>query len=248
MNLYFRFSDALNFFLRPSRRQTRFAWPMDRRAAVKDIIESLGVPHTEIGSIRYNGSETDFSFVPTSGGRVDVAGISPPFEVRQASFLRPRPLETIRFVADVNVMKLGRLLLLLGFDVACSDSFSDGQIADLAQDEGRVVLTRDTVLLNRKKIVFARRIRCDRPYDQLGEVVSFFGLKDQIRFLSRCSRCNLPLASVDKSDVMPLLEPKTKLYYHRFFQCPACQKVFWNGSHCEGISRRFREMGLLPDG
>jgi uncharacterized protein len=35
----------------------------------------------------------------------------------------PDPLDRIRFIADVNVLKLGRLLILLGFDVACSASF-----------------------------------------------------------------------------------------------------------------------------
>jgi uncharacterized protein len=52
--------------------------------------------------------------------------------------------------------------------------FSDEQIADLSESESRIVLTRDTALLKRKKIVFARRIRADLPYDQILETIDFF--------------------------------------------------------------------------
>ena len=140
--------------------------------------------------------------------------------------LRARPLGKIRFVADVNVMKLGKLLLLLGFDTICSSRFSDQEIADISEQQDRIVLTRDTGLLNRKKIIYARRIRENAPYDQLAETLDFFGIRDEIRFFTRCSLCNCMLKPRQKSQVLNLLEPKTKKHFSRFFQCPQCKKVF----------------------
>lgn len=219
---------------------------MTRSASVKDIIESLGVPHTEVGRIWFNNREIDFAFIPDTSGKLHVHSIDAPFDVLTPSLLRPEPLDRHRFIADVNVLKLGRLLILLGFDVACSSSFSDKEIADLSQSESRIVLTRDTNLLKRKKIVFARRIRSNLPYDQVVEVMDFFGLWHRTAFFSRCTQCNQPLVKVAKTDIMHLLEPKTKKYFSVFFQCPKCQKVFWKGSHYDAMTDKLTALGLFP--
>lgn len=221
---------------------------MIRHASVKDMIESLGVPHTEVGRICFNDQDIDFSFIPDTPGKLDIHAVNAPFDVRSPSMLRPEPLDRVRFIADVNVLKLGRLLILLGFDVACSSSFTDTEIADLAELESRIVLTRDTTLLKRRKIVFARRIRSNLPYDQVVEVVDFFGLRNQTAFFSRCTQCNQPLVKVAKTDILHRLEPKTKKYFTDFFQCPACRKIFWKGSHYDAMKKTFTSHGLkAPD-
>jgi hypothetical protein len=148
------FDPAFDFFLAKSHEGGDLAYPLTRHASVKDIIESSGVPHTEVGRICFNDQDIDFSFIPDTPGKLDIHAVDAPFDVGSPSLLRPEPLDRVRFVADVNVLKLGRLLILLGFDVACSSSFSDQEIADLSESESRIVLTRDTTLLKRRKIVF----------------------------------------------------------------------------------------------
>ena len=217
---------------------------MNRRASVKDIIESLGVPHTEVGHIYFNGHEIDFTYIPFSQGVLDVHAIYPPFTVLSPSVLRPRPFSSIKFIADVNVIRLGRLLILLGFDVIYSPSYSDQEIADIAETQSRIVLTRDTDLLKRNKIVFAKRIRANLPYDQVIETINFFGLANLISFFSRCTACNIKLMTVSKKDVMHLLEPKTKRYFHTFFQCPRCKSVYWRGSHYDNILKKISSLGI----
>jgi uncharacterized protein with PIN domain len=245
VNISVTFDPALDFFLADRHKENGLDYALIRSASVKDIIESMGVPHTEAGRLCFNGRNIDFSFIPTSPGNLTVHGIDPPFDVCSPSLLRPEPLDRIRFIADVNVLKLGRLLILLGFDVACSSSFTDEQIADLSESESRIVLTRDTLLLKRKKIVFARRIRSNLPYDQVQEVVDFFGLHDRTAFFSRCTRCNQPLVKVDKTDILHLLEPKTKKYFFDFFQCPQCLNIFWKGSHYDAMIETFTSLGLF---
>lgn len=248
MRLFIQFSEDLNFFLKRERQGRRFALDLDRRAPVRDIIESLGIPHTEVGRVRFDSLDREFSFIPEGSGHLDVSGVVPPLDARTPSFLRPRPLEKLKFVADVNVMKLGKLMLLLGFDTACSSGFSDHAIADIASREKRIVLTRDTGLLKYKKIEFGRRIRSNLPYEQLEETLDFFDLSREIRFFTRCSLCNRSLEPKAKSEVLDLLEPKTRRYFFRFFQCPACKKVFWKGSHYDKILQRFDTMNIPVHG
>ncbi len=248
MYIFINFHESLNFFLKDRYKGRAIEYPLVRRASVKDIIESFGVPHTETGCILFNNTPVDFSFIPASCGTLQVDAIIEPFKLLQPSLLRPAlrpaPADNIKFIADVNVIKLGRLLILLGFNVVFSPFWSDKKIADMADETGRVVLTRDTGLLKRSKIVFARRIRADLPYDQLVETIRFFGLAPLISFFSRCTQCNKKLKPVSKEEVLHLLEPKTKLYFNSFFQCPECKKVFWRGSHYDNILKKISSLGI----
>lgn len=244
MHIFINFHEQLNFFLKDRHKGRSIKYPLTRRASVKDIIESFGIPHTETGCILFNNTLVDFSFVPESCGTLQVDAILEPFKLLQPSLLRPKPADNIKFIADVNVIKLGRLLILLGFDVVFSSSWSDKNIADMADKTGRIVLTRDTGLLKRSKIVFARRIRADLPYDQLVETIRFFGLAPLISLFSRCTQCNRKLNPVPKKEVLHLLEPKTKLYFNSFFQCPECKKVFWRGSHYDHILNKMASLGI----
>ena len=47
----FRFYEELNDHLAPARRKCTFAHAFDKSAAVKDVIEALGVPRTEVDLI-----------------------------------------------------------------------------------------------------------------------------------------------------------------------------------------------------
>lgn len=244
MKLEIHLDSEFDFFLSRKEKGKVLSHALDRRASIKDIVESIGIPHTEIGQMILNGQRVDFSHVPESGGELKIDAVKKPFNVLKSSFLRPEPLDEVKFIADVNVIRLGKLLILAGFNVVYSLTHTDAEIAQIAESEKRIVLTRDTMLLKRKQVVFARRVRNDHPYDQLNEVLDFFGLIDKVVLFSRCTACNKQLTSVTKQDVLSLLEPKTKKYYHRFFQCPECKNVFWKGSHFERIQKTFSSLGI----
>ena len=240
------FSNELIWFLNRSKRDKPLLSCLHRRASVKDIIESFGVPHTEVGRIIFNGGLTDFSIIPQTSGQLEVFGFSSPAEMSQGTILRPRIPDDKKFIADLNVIRLGSYLILLGYDVVLAYDLPDAQIADQAHTEDRIVLTRDTRLLFRKQVVFAKRIRASQPMDQLAEVVSFFGLSPNVSdFFTRCSKCNTSLLPVEKSKIDHLLEPKTRKYYHLFFQCPVCNQVFWKGTHYDRMLARFQAAGIL---
>ncbi len=244
MRLYITFSEELNFFLHKDRQNAVIKLDLNRRASVKDIIESIGIPHTEVGKILFKGEKVSFSFIPLESGRLDVESVKTPCDISDPGYLREAPYGCIRFVADVNVMKLGKLLLFLGFDVAISSTFTDSWVARIAFEEKRVVLTRDTDLLKRNKIVHARRLREDRPFEQLRETLDFFGLTGPFLFFSRCTDCNRALVKIQKEKIINELEPKTKMYYNDFYICPGCGKIFWKGSHYYHMKKRIENEGI----
>lgn len=229
-----------------------------RRASVKDVIEALGVPHTEVGRISVNGRDVDFKYLLTpdkeEGGRenggqekqaleIGIHGFTCPVDVTMDTVLRTG-LPRVKFMADENVERLGIYLRLMGFDVAKGKGLSDKEIADICHDEQRAALSRDRALLRRSKVQWGRLIREDLPEDQLVEVVDFFGLEPQGKCFNRCVRCNLALVPVDKKEVEHLLLPKTKKYFQTFYRCPECGRIYWQGSHHDRMKEFLRSLGL----
>jgi len=243
-NLIISLSPDLQDLLRHGPNSEPIEYPLKRRASLKDIVESLGIPHTEIGAIQADGREADFGFIPEPGQTIQVSAAAVPFDVTRPSLLRPEPLPAVRFVVDVNVGRLAALLRLTGFDAAYENKLEDGQIAALAHREKRIVLSKDRALLKRSKIVFGRLVRAVRPDDQLRETLHFFGLAGPYELFTRCLLCNRVLEPVAKTDILHRLEPKTKKYFHTFKICPACDRIYWRGSHCDAMAAKLAQSGL----
>lgn len=219
-------------------------YPLLRRASIKDIIESMGVPHTEVGRILIDREPVGFDFIPSDNHKCRIEPIQSPYDVLNPSRLRPRPLMDHRFIADVNVGKLALLLRIVGLDTAFDSHFTDDDVADAAVSESRIVLSKDTALLKRKQIVFGRYVRAVYPDDQLREVIDFFGLQRRLSAFSRCVRCNSPLVGVEKNDVIHRLEPKTRKYFFRFKMCRTCDRIYWKGSHHQHMIERLKRAGI----
>jgi uncharacterized protein with PIN domain len=242
------FSEHLRDLLRGRDHKGMVVVPLTRKASVKDIVEALGVPHTEVEEISTDGRSVGFDFIPDRGLEITVAGNSTPTSPLVATLLRPEPLSEIRFIVDVNVGKLASLLRLIGFDTRYDRKMDDAEIATLARDEKRIVLTRDRALLKRGRVTFGHLVRAVRPMDQLAEILRHYGLEGPFHYFSRCTVCNSRLLPVDKTDIFHRLEPKTKRYYHTFSRCPGCRRIYWHGSHCAALCNRLRQAGLPAPG
>ena len=138
---------------------------------MKNAIEALGVPHTEVELILVNGESVDFSYLMGEADRVSVYPKFESFDIRPLLRVREAPLRELRFVADAHLGGLARLLRMLGFDAVYSNTIADEQIRDLAQAEGRIVLTRDRELLKRREITHGCFVRALKPSLQLREIV-----------------------------------------------------------------------------
>ncbi len=243
MPLLLAFTPDLADLLRPRRCLVRY--PLDRRASIKDIIESLDIPHTEIGEILdSNGRPLDFAYLPQSGDRLTVRGPQAPVRLSTPTLLRPATLSEARFLADANVARLGRLLRLVGLDTAVVTDEADEAIAERAAAEKRILLSRDRDLLKRRIVQHGRLVRAAEPYRQLVEIVTLYGLSSHLAPFSRCAACNTLLEPVDKATVLHRLEPLTSRYYHTFTRCPRCERIYWPGSHRDRLRARLAQAGI----
>lgn len=206
-------------------------YPVERRASVKDVIEALGVPHTEVGRLTANGAEIDFSFLLAPGDALMVEPLTPPVDVTIPTRLRPVPLPAARFLVDHNVAKLAARLRMAGFDTLFNPEWHDETLALESGRQQRILLTRDVQLLKRKAVAHGHLVREALPTRQLAEILHFYGLAGQVLPFGRCLRCNTVLHEVAKTDILHHLEPLTKKYYHSFRRCPGCGRIYWAGSH-----------------
>ena len=111
-----RFYEELNDFLPEERRKASFTHRFRGTPAVKDVVESLGVPHTEIDVILVDGESVGFGHRLRGGERVAVYPTFERFDVSSLTRLRPEPLRETKFIADVHLGKLARCLRLVGLD------------------------------------------------------------------------------------------------------------------------------------
>lgn len=226
-----RFYAELNDFLRDDQKKTRFKHELNRRTSVKDLIESLGVPHTEVEIILANGESVDFSYIVKQQDDLSIYPMFESVDVTPVLKLRDTPLRHTRFVLDCHLGRLARYLRQFGFDTLYRNDYSDDVLADTSARERRILLTRDRNLLKRSIITHGYFVREFDPRKQLDEVIRRFDLRNQIIPFGRCTRCNGTVEAVNKKAIEHLLEPKTRQYFDAFWQCTSCGQVYWEGSH-----------------
>ncbi|MGM0982277.1 MAG: Mut7-C RNAse domain-containing protein [Pseudomonadota bacterium] len=236
----FRFHDRLNDFLPPGSRDGNIPRDVSRRAAIKDVIESLGVPHTEVDVILVDGASVDFDHILAGGEHVEVYPWTTAPSV--ARHLRPRPPSCPRFLLDAQLGRLARYLRMLGFDCHYHNDIGDAELAARAEEQGRILLTRDRNLLKRKRIRLAHYVRADAPWQQVEEVCREFDLAPAFAPFTRCTQCNGRLIRVDKADIIDRLEPLTRRYVEEFLQCEACGQLYWHGSHVSPMEARVEQL------
>ena len=221
----------LNDFLAPESRGVTVRRPFRPHQTVKDVLEAMGIPHTEVDLILVNGDPADFAHRPTSGDRIAAYPMFEALDIAPTSRLRPVPLRNPRFVVDVNLGRLARLLRVLGFDVWWSSDADDPTLVDVSLGQQRILLTRDRGLLKRRVITHGLFVHSQQPEEQTLEVLRRLDLRQRLAPFTRCIRCNGTLAAVPKDQVIDQLEPLTRRYYQDFSRCADCGRIYWAGSH-----------------
>jgi hypothetical protein len=213
--------------------------PVDMRfqgsQSVKHLIESLGIPHTESGPLSANGQKIGLDYITQDGDRIEVRSVAPV----------DLPNEP-RFVLDAHLGRLASHLRMLGLDCLYENDYEDDELVRISVDEGRILLTRDRLLLMHKVITQGYLLRSLNSTEQLYEVVRRYGLVKWIKPFQRCMRCNHLLEPVSKQAVLHRLEPLTKKYYDDFRICPACKQVYWKGSHYERMLQLIEKVSNNP--
>lgn len=239
-HLAFRFHGDLNDFLPRDRRDQLLSVPYAGRTSVKDAIEARGVPHPEAALILVNGAPVDFGDAVHAGDQIEVF---PAYVAANMPFPPLLPPPAPRFVLDQHLGRLAERLRLLGFDTLYRNDYHDPELAQIAHDEQRILLTRDLGLLKRSAVIYGAFVRATNPDEQVIEIVRRWNLFDALTPFRRCMRCNSLLEPVSKAEIADQLLPQTRAEHTEFHRCTGCGQIFWPGSHFASMQRFVEQIG-----
>lgn len=215
---------ALNDFVES--KNTNVTYDFNGRPSLKDAIEAIGIPHPEVEEILLNGKVANFDDPLKNGDHLEVFDRYKAENPILSNRIGPK-----KFVLDIHLGKLARLLRLLGFNTLYENDLDDDEIIKIALEDQRIILTRDLGILKNNKVKRGYWLRSQDSEIQLEEVLTYFDLKNKVKPFTRCMICNGLVKEVEKSKIKNQLEPLTKENFNEFFQCQQCEQVYWKGSH-----------------
>lgn len=227
----FEIFGELNFFVNKNKRNILFEHSFDDNPSIKDTIESIGIPHVEIGAIVVNGELKNFNYKLENNDHVLIYS----FYENINSFenvLRPS-IKKYDFMTDENVGGMAKYLRMLGFNTIMIPEISDKEVAKITEKENRILLSRDIGLLKRKNVTYGLFLRSTNTEEQLFEVIKKFDLNKYFKPFSICIECNGNINTIDPSKIIKEDRIKEGVLkdYQEFFRCDSCKKIFWKGSH-----------------
>jgi len=147
----------------------------------------------------------------------------------------------IKFVCDVMLGTLAKWLRILGFDTKYSKDFEDEEILKIAEEENRVVLTRDKLLANKaKKAVYINERSLD---EQIKKVLNELKINvDEGKILTRCILCNVKVEKIEKEKVKGKVPSHVFENHDEFWICPNCQRIYWAGTHWQNMEEKIKKI------
>jgi uncharacterized protein with PIN domain len=152
----------------------------------------------------------------------------------------------MKLLCDHMLGSLAKWLRILGFDTFYPDAtFDDDAVLAIAKQQGRVLISRDKQLIQRgkKAHLSVLEIQTSDLREQLKCVLFKMSVNER-SILTRCTLCNSPLQSIEKTKVKPYVPEKVYSTRHEFWYCPVCQKYYWMGTHYENMMEKID--ALLP--
>lgn len=151
----------------------------------------------------------------------------------------------MKFLADGMLGRLAKWLRILGYDTVYQVHAHDHELMRRARAEGRILLTRDTELAQRRSLQ-AILITSDDIVAQLQQVLRTCKLTPQAAF-SRCPVCNTPLEDLEPELARPRVPPYVSLTQTQFSECPACKRIYWRGTHWARMQARLEDLWGTDD-
>jgi uncharacterized protein with PIN domain len=155
-------------------------------------------------------------------------------------------VSTTRFIVDHNVGKLARWLRMMGYDALFFNGSDDAGMVTTALAEDRVILTRDTGIVQRRLVTSGRLkailINSDRVDTQMKQVIDTLNLDIHYRPFTICLECNQPLVEISKERVKERVPPYVFKTQQQYMECPACRRIYWRGTHWRAMKRRLEKL------
>lgn len=238
----FRFYEELNEFLPRHWRKRDIPLIFKSPNPVRHLIETLGVPHTEVEIILCNGRSVDLDHPVSDGDRFSIYPMFEALDVTPLLKLRSSPLRTPHFLADAHLGKLAGYLRMLGFDTLYQNAWQDADLVRIAVEQKRILLTRDRALLMYRDLTHGCYLHPRKPRDQLAYLMERLDLCGSIQPFNRCMQCNGTLHLLS-SDRLPASVPERVLLRHKeFLHCSECHQVYWKGTHYQAMMEWISEL------
>ncbi|NDJ54411.1 MAG: Mut7-C ubiquitin/RNAse domain-containing protein [Chloroflexi bacterium] len=237
----FQFHGELNDFLPRGKRFTTIDYPFNWRASIKDMIESHGIPHCEVDVIVVNGHCVDFGYLVCDADQIQVYPSMASAPLHPTLRLRPLYPGRPRFILDIHLGRLAAYLRMIGFDSLWRNDYEDPELARVAHDEQRILLSRDIGLLKRSLVTYGYFVRHIYPRERIREIIQRFDLSRHMEPFKHCMKCNGMLRPVAKPSLVARLPQEIFHLYDDFHICTSCERIYWKGSHYR------RMVGLIEE-
>ena len=152
----------------------------------------------------------------------------------------------IRFIVDHNVGKLAKWLRMMGYDSLFFDGDDDSQMVRQALAEGRMILTRDAGIMQRRVVnngrLKALLIESEEPERQMRQVMNRLDLMKNLNPFTLCLECNHPLVERSKEEVKDRVPPYVYKTQDQYVECPACRRIYWRGTHWQAMTAKLSQL------
>ena len=152
----------------------------------------------------------------------------------------------IRFLVDENVGRLAKWLRMIGYDAILVKDADDTQLVNFALKEERILLTRDTQIMQRRVVTKHQLrvilIQSDRTEEQLHQVIRELDLECCSRQFTRCMECNTLLEPRSKAEVQDYVPPYVFRTQEQYMLCPGCRRIYWRGTHWQKMKKRIGDL------
>ena len=140
--------------------------------------------------------------------------------------------------------KLAKWLRMMGYDTLFFNGSNDAHMIAMAQDEDRVILTKDTQIMRRRVVtsgqIKAILIQSDEPELQMHQVIDTLSLDSQFKPFTICLECNQPLLERSQHQVKDLVPPYVFQTQQQYMECPNCHRIYWRGTHWRAMTEKLK--------
>lgn len=227
----FEFLHELNDFLPKTRKNQPYEHPFHWKASIKDMIESLGVPHAEVELLVVNGQSVDFTYIVQDGDQIQVYPRFEAVDLPHKIPLRPPFSTKPSFILDTHLGRSAAYLRMLGFDTLYRNDYDDPELALVSHQENRILLTRDLGLLKRSNVTYGYFVRSIDGKARIAEIMGRFNLWPFSEPFKHCMKCNGLLKIISKDAILERISETTARHYDEFHACTECNQIYWRGSH-----------------
>lgn len=239
----FRIHGAARDFLNKNIISEPIRYLFDNNPSVKDAIESLGPPHTEISSIIVNSKLEQFDYLLKNHDDINVYSFDQIPHISEDKLFPNKPQGEPKFILDVHLGALARYLRFTGLDTMY-DVLDPGDkvLAEISFRESRILVTRDIGLLKHSRVEYGCWLRSDQPKQQFLELARRYELIKFLKLFSRCSLCNGLISEVKKELIEGKISNSIYTQFKEFWQCSSCGQIYWKGKHYYRIKKSVKTL------